>query len=136
MVAVKPTVWLPEIAWDANKYTRGSLLVIAGSKRYPGAAILAAMAAERTGAGYVTLATPVPAAAVAQTRLLSIPVIATEATCAPKSPEGTFIATALTQIIDELRQIDAIACGPGLQACADTTGLVASLLALDRKSVV
>lgn len=36
----------------ANKYTRGVLDVIAGSAAYPGAAVLAARAAARTGAGY------------------------------------------------------------------------------------
>lgn len=38
---------------DANKYTRGKLVLVAGSARYPGAACLAARAAQRAGAGYV-----------------------------------------------------------------------------------
>lgn len=37
---------------DANKYTRGRLVLVAGSAAYPGAACLAAMAAQRAGAGY------------------------------------------------------------------------------------
>lgn len=37
----------------ANKYTRGKLTLVAGSRRYPGAALLAACAAQRMGAGYV-----------------------------------------------------------------------------------
>ena len=43
---------LPELSPDANKYTRGKLIVIAGSERYPGAACLAARGAQRMGAGY------------------------------------------------------------------------------------
>lgn len=43
---------MPELRADANKYTRGKLTVIAGSKRYPGAAALAAVAGQRMGAGY------------------------------------------------------------------------------------
>ncbi|WP_165249082.1 ADP-dependent NAD(P)H-hydrate dehydratase [Adlercreutzia sp. ZJ141] len=47
---------LPLIPWpaaDANKYTRGKLTVVGGSAAYPGAAGLAALAAQRLGAGYV-----------------------------------------------------------------------------------
>ena len=43
---------MPKLRADANKYTRGKLTVIAGSKRYPGAAALAAVASQRMGAGY------------------------------------------------------------------------------------
>ncbi|MEM7737042.1 MAG: NAD(P)H-hydrate dehydratase [Deinococcota bacterium] len=41
---------------DAHKYTAGTVLVVAGSARYLGAAALACHAALRTGAGLVTLA--------------------------------------------------------------------------------
>ncbi len=37
---------------DANKYTRGTFVLVAGSARYPGAACLAAAASQRMGAGY------------------------------------------------------------------------------------
>lgn len=37
----------------AHKYSRGKLVVVAGSAAYPGAACLAAYAAQRAGAGYV-----------------------------------------------------------------------------------
>ncbi len=51
---VKP--WLPTRAPDAHKYSAGTVLVVAGSKRYLGAAELAARGAYRAGAGLVTLA--------------------------------------------------------------------------------
>lgn len=44
---------LPWPARDANKYARGKLTLVAGSAAYPGAACLAAVAAQRMGAGYV-----------------------------------------------------------------------------------
>ncbi len=47
---------LPERAADAHKYQVGTVLVIAGSARYQGAAELACRAACRAGAGLVTLA--------------------------------------------------------------------------------
>lgn len=47
---------LPPLSEDANKYTRGQLFVVAGCAEYPGAACLCAAAAQRAGAGYVTVA--------------------------------------------------------------------------------
>ena len=49
-------VWFAP-APDANKYSRGKLVLIAGSDRYPGAACLATRAAQRMGAGYVEVFT-------------------------------------------------------------------------------
>jgi ADP-dependent NAD(P)H-hydrate dehydratase / NAD(P)H-hydrate epimerase len=49
---------LPRRRSDAHKYRAGAVLVVGGSPRYAGAAELAARAALRGGAGYVTLATP------------------------------------------------------------------------------
>ena len=40
---------------DVHKYTMGEVSIIAGSKTYPGAAILSAQSAYRTGSGYVRL---------------------------------------------------------------------------------
>lgn len=47
----RPHLWPP--AHDANKYRRGKLLVLAGDM--PGASLLAALAGQRAGAGYVEL---------------------------------------------------------------------------------
>ena len=47
----------PMPAEDANKYSRGKLVLIAGSASYPGAAILAARASQRMGAGYTQVLT-------------------------------------------------------------------------------
>jgi hydroxyethylthiazole kinase-like uncharacterized protein yjeF len=44
---------LREIPPDAHKYTRGVVGVVAGSKKYPGAAVLCVGGARRGGAGYV-----------------------------------------------------------------------------------
>lgn len=47
---------IPLPAKDANKYTRGKLVIVAGSAAYPGAACLSSLAAYRMGAGYVEVA--------------------------------------------------------------------------------
>ncbi|MES2120975.1 MAG: NAD(P)H-hydrate dehydratase [Pseudomonadota bacterium] len=51
---------LPEIAADANKYSRGLVHALAG--KMPGAIALAVTAAARTGAGYVRVSTSLPIA--------------------------------------------------------------------------
>lgn len=48
---------VPLPAADANKYTRGTLIAVVGSERYPGAACLAAAASQRAGAGYTEVVT-------------------------------------------------------------------------------
>ena len=64
-------VWqnIPRRARDSHKGTFGTVLAVAGSAYYRGAALLAVEGALRTGAGIVTLASvePVLAAAVART---------------------------------------------------------------------
>ena len=56
---------LPYPSPDANKYSRGKLVVVAGSARYPGAAVLAARAGQRMGAGYTEVVTAPQAATIA-----------------------------------------------------------------------
>ncbi|MBO4365663.1 MAG: NAD(P)H-hydrate dehydratase [Eggerthellaceae bacterium] len=43
---------LPFPRKDANKYTRGKVVLVVGSNSYPGAAVLASLASQRAGAGY------------------------------------------------------------------------------------
>ena len=47
---------LPRRSYTGHKGTNGRLLLVAGSRQYPGAAVLAASAAVRSGVGYVRLA--------------------------------------------------------------------------------
>ncbi|MBQ6550976.1 MAG: NAD(P)H-hydrate dehydratase [Lachnospiraceae bacterium] len=49
---------LPEIPGEANKFTRGRLLLAVGSFGMAGAAVMAVRAALRTGAGFTDLAVP------------------------------------------------------------------------------
>ena len=53
--ADRATAPWPEPPSAADKYGRGRLLLLAGSQRYPGAAVLAAAGADASGAGVVTL---------------------------------------------------------------------------------
>ncbi len=52
--------YLPERPIDAHKGTFGTAFIIAGSVNYTGAALLAGLAAYRSGTGLVTMAVPAP----------------------------------------------------------------------------
>ncbi|MDO5335052.1 MAG: NAD(P)H-hydrate dehydratase [Coriobacteriia bacterium] len=49
--------WLPFPAYDSNKYSRGKVMVGAGSPSYPGAAVMCAKATQLSGAGYTEVFT-------------------------------------------------------------------------------
>jgi len=115
---------LPEIPSDANKYTRGSLLVLAGSRRYFGAGVLATLAAEKTGAGYVKLATPQGAVFAAKMHLLCSPVIE----AAEDNIYGGFAASALPDILQEATHVDALCVGPGLTVQENTSLFLSKIL--------
>jgi len=95
----------PERANDAEKRSAGAPLVIAGSEQFPGAAILCALGAARTGAGYVTVAAPASAAAALRAHLIE-QVVVTYDDAAP--------AAAIATILDLCARSSAIAIGPGL----------------------
>ena len=64
-------VWqaIPPRPRESHKGTFGTVLAVAGSASYRGAALLAAEGALRTGAGIVTLASVEPVLAAAAARL-------------------------------------------------------------------
>ena len=107
-----------------DKYTRGSVLVVAGSARYPGAAIMAARAAARAGAGYVTLAVPACAAPAIQSHVIEIPVVP----LACDEAEGTFSADAAPVIAKLAKRSSAVVVGPGMRANASTVSICSTLL--------
>ena len=107
---------LPERPARSHKGTFGRVLVVAGSAAYPGAAILAASAAYRAGAGLVTLATP---ASLIPALVSAMP----EVTYLPLDGAGDLAA-----IEAALPPCDALLIGPGLGQADDSVALVRALL--------
>lgn len=89
----------------AHKYTVGQLLVIAGSRQYTGAALLAGYGAMASGVGMVTMMVPESMRSQIVTQLPGALVLGAEET-----PMGT-MATLPSLSLDKY---DAVACGPGL----------------------
>ena len=114
-----------------NKYSRGSVLVVAGSARYPGAAMMAAKAAARAGAGYVTVAAPDACANLIRMALPSIPVIAI-----PSDSRGSFGAAARQEICEIASKYDCVLCGPGMTTAAGCMQVVSGLLESDRPLIL
>ncbi|NEX63773.1 NAD(P)H-hydrate dehydratase [Noviherbaspirillum galbum] len=114
---------LPMPADDGDKEDRGRALLIAGSPEIPGAAIIAARAAFRAGAGKVTVAAgesivPLIAQAVPETRVIAL----------PETPAGGIALPAADKLAPLLSHHGAVLIGPGMQDDAATCALVMALL--------
>ena len=115
---------LPQQTAAQDKFSRGSVLVVAGSRRYPGVAA-------RMGAGYVTLAVPASVAPTAQMQLLEVPVVPL-----PEDAEGTLVAEGRDVVLKLAERAQAVLVGPGMRVTGGTCTLVSALLASDRPLVV
>jgi NAD(P)H-hydrate epimerase len=113
---------LPRKTATSTKYQAGHVLVVGGSPGLAGAPALAAMAAFRADAGYVTLAVPESSLAVVAQVL--------EAVKRPLSedPAGRLLARSAEQILELAERADAVVLGPGLGRSDGTRDLVWSLL--------
>ncbi|MEJ8836938.1 NAD(P)H-hydrate dehydratase [Ramlibacter sp. AN1133] len=122
---------LPEPDGDADKEDRGRVLVLAGSREMPGAAILAATAALRAGAGKLVIATPqsvatVVAAAVPESRVIAL----------PEGSEGAPTLAGLPALQAIAPSLGAVLIGPGMIGPQSTILFVQAVLPLFRHAVV
>lgn len=115
--------FLPFPDHDDNKYTRGRVLIVAGSKEYTGAAVLSSLAATNAGAGYVRLVCPASIVSTMQAHLVTVPVAGLAET-----NEGTLSLDAFAEIEELARRADTLLIGPGLGRNADTAALVRKLV--------
>ena len=118
--------YLDPLPSNVDKYSRGSVLVVAGSAAYPGAAMMAAEAAARSGAGYVTAAVPDVCANLVRMALPSVPVVAI-----PSDSRGAFGAAAHSVISKLAGKYDCVLCGPGMTTAAGCIQVVTALLESD-----
>jgi NAD(P)H-hydrate epimerase len=123
LVALKLLRSVPRRGPADNKYTSGHVLVVGGSRGLTGAPCLAAMAALRADAGYVTVAAPTSTLPVLEQRLL-------EAVKRPL-PDGDGMVTedAADTVMELAGKASALAVGPGLGRGPGPQGLVRRVLA-------
>lgn len=116
---------LPSLAEDADKEARGRILVIAGSLEIPGAAVLAATAALRVGAGKLAIATGASVAAHMAFAMPEARVIGL-----PETPGGGLDPKGTQLLHKALGAAHAVVIGPGLMEAGPTCAFVAALLPL------
>ncbi len=97
---------IPRRAMESDKRRAGAPLVIAGSRQFPGAAVLCALGAARAGAGYVTVVTPSSTAHALRMHLIEQVVVEIDGA----APAQELIE----EILDVSRRSSALAIGPGL----------------------
>ena len=121
-----PDFWLaswPRPAVDGHKYSKGHAVVFSGPMASTGAARLAAMAALRTGAGLVTLASPPDAMMVNASHLTAVML---------KKVSGP---DAIPEFLSDPR-LNAVLIGPGYGIGEDTQAAVEAIIATGRSLVL
>ncbi|MFT5125658.1 MAG: hydroxyethylthiazole kinase-like uncharacterized protein yjeF [Verrucomicrobiales bacterium] len=114
---------LPPRPRETHKGTYGRALLIGGSRGLTGAISMAAQAAVVSGAGLVTVYTPVSVASAVAANCPEAMVHAY-----PESEEGTLKADLIDELKNEFSSYQAILIGPGLGAHAEMQKLVRGLL--------
>jgi ADP-dependent NAD(P)H-hydrate dehydratase len=106
---------LPPVV-DGDKETKGRILVIAGSREVPGAALLTATAAMRAGAGKLRIAAVDSIAVPVGIAMPEAMVVGL-----PEDEQGGFAEAAVKAITEQATKVDAVVAGPGMaqgKACA------------------
>jgi ADP-dependent NAD(P)H-hydrate dehydratase / NAD(P)H-hydrate epimerase len=108
---IRPAVLdlVPRRAADSTKFSEGAVLVAGGSTGLTGAPSLAAEAAQRTGAGYVTACVPEALNLVFEIRLLEV-----MSRPLPGEEEGRLGPAAVEPVLEACERADALVLGPGL----------------------
>jgi hydroxyethylthiazole kinase-like uncharacterized protein yjeF len=114
---------IPRKTGESSKYRAGSVLIVGGSPGLTGAPMLAALAAFRADAGYVTVAAPESALPALEARLLEVvkwPL--------PEDAAGRLLPRAADSVLEAAAKADVVAIGPGLGRSDGTRELVRVLL--------
>ena len=114
---------LPLLDGDGDKESRGRVLIVGGSREMPGAALLAARAALRVGAGKVAVAT---AGAAAPGLALAVPELRVAGV--PETRAGGLDPRSADRIATLARGAGALLIGPGMQDEQAACRLASALL--------
>ncbi|MFQ5512521.1 MAG: NAD(P)H-hydrate dehydratase, partial [Candidatus Krumholzibacteriia bacterium] len=116
---------------DAHKYQAGTVLLVAGSREYSGAALLAAEAALRSGCGMVYVAAPESIRPVIQGGIREAIVVPL-----PETPQGAIGDGALPALQGHIDKSDVVAVGPGLGREEATASFIRDLVSTSPKPLV
>jgi len=126
-----PTRLLPRKT-DSHKGDFGHVLILAGSARFSGAAVLCAQACLRAGAGLVTLGIPQSLnnvfIKIKPTEAMTLPL--------PETEEITLSSKAFGKVREFAKKIDVLVIGPGLSQNKSTQSLIRKLVSCADKPLV
>jgi len=114
---------LPRRGVASTKFTSGPVLVAGGSPGLTGAPCLAAMGAQRAGAGYVTACVPASLSMVFESRLLEV------MTLALPDDGGSLTPACAAPLLAAARHGGALVVGPGLGRRDEALAFVRELVA-------
>jgi NAD(P)H-hydrate epimerase len=121
---------LPKRPSNAHKGSFGTVLVVAGSENYTGAALLAGKAAYRSGAGLVTLAIPrslhfALAGHLPEATWLALPEM-----------QGVIDKAAARIVLENMTRVTSLLVGPGFGLAAPVEGFIEKLFASPVRSSI
>lgn len=111
---------------DGDKNSHGRLLIVAGNRELPGAALLCATAAMRAGAGKLQIATarsvaPHIGVAMPESRTIGL----------DEDEDGGLSASAVERLASQVNDVDAVVAGPGLTDSPVSARLASVVLGSD-----
>ncbi|OGV19921.1 MAG: hypothetical protein A2X47_06655 [Lentisphaerae bacterium GWF2_38_69] len=113
---------------DAHKKSKGSVLIIGGSKFYNGAPILSGLSALRAGAGFVTVAVPAASGISSDCHSLIVRKIEDEGS-------GVFQSSSLKEIMALIESHDSIVIGIGLSQEESCIKILETVLESNKRTV-
>ena len=113
---------LPPVV-DGDKETKGSILVVAGSRQVPGAALLAAHSAMRAGAGKLRIATSDSIAANVAVAMPEAYVVSLA-----EHRDGGLARSAVKVLAEEAGHATAVVAGPGMEQSPVCQAIAGALL--------
>lgn len=122
---------IPRRPPDGNKGTFGRILMVAGARGYSGAAVLAARAAFRTGAGLVHLAAPRGIMNILEKKILEAVKVPL-----PETKYETIDRGAEPILLSLIEKSDLMVIGPGITSRPETARLVRDLLPKVRRPMI
>jgi NAD(P)H-hydrate epimerase len=123
LIAARVRELVPHRPRDGSKFKSGVVVIAGGSKGLTGAPTMVALAAQRTGAGYVQVAVPQSAQQALELRLLEAMTRGM-----PESTDGTHTEEGAAQVAEMAERAGAVVLGPGIGK-GDDPGAFARALA-------
>jgi NAD(P)H-hydrate epimerase len=114
---------VPRRTAASTKFTSGNVFIIGGSRGLTGAPAMAALAAMRAGAGYVTVGAPASLELSFTVRLLEAMMVGL-----PEDGDGHLDASGEDAVLKAVGRADAVVLGPGLSKDPDAQALARAVV--------